>query len=68
MLQGFTLSATPDHLAQGRELRLCQHALEFEVKVDAFLPENVREQVLGIQARTVYSVSFEIVRRRLKHF
>ena len=42
-------------------------AFELEIKLDAFLPENVREQMLGVQSRALNLVLLEIGGRRLQH-
>src|SRR5438105_6830496 len=68
MLKRFPFAATLYQIAQWRELRFSQHTLKFQVQLDPFPPQHVREQMLRIQPRIFDAVLLEICCRRLQHF
>src|SRR6266481_8967915 len=68
MLKRFPFAATLHQIAQWRELRFSQHTLKFQVQLDPFPPQHVREQMFGIQPRIFDVVLLEICCRRLQHF
>src|SRR5204863_6775126 len=68
MLKRLALAATLHQIAQWRELGFSQHTLKFQVQLNPFPSEHVREQMLSIQPRIFDAVFLEICCRRLQHF
>ena len=68
MLKRFALSAPLDQIAQRCQLRFVKLALEFQIQLDPFPAQHMREQVLRIQTWTLDVVLLEIARGRLKDF
>ena len=50
MLERLVLSPSSDQFAHRRQFRFGQIALEFQVEIDPFPSERMRQQMLGIQA------------------
>ena len=50
-------------VAQGVELAFAERAVEFQVEIDAFFPQDVREEQLGIEARAFDGVLLEVPSR-----
>jgi hypothetical protein len=66
VLERFALATASDQLAERRQFRFRKGALELEVKLDALALERVRQQVLGVQARTLDFALLEISGGRLQ--
>ena len=66
MLERLVLSPPSDQFADWRQFRFGQIALEFQVNIEPFPPERMRQQMLGIQARIFNPVFLEIRGRRLQ--
>ena len=60
--------ASSHQFADWRQFRFGQIALEFQVNIEPFSPERMRQQMLRIQARIFDPVFLEIRGRRLQHF
>src|SRR6266487_991700 len=67
MLERFALTTAPDKFAQSREFVLAQGAFELQIKFNAPAIQNVREQVLCVQAGIVDPALLEIRCRRMQH-
>jgi len=60
MLQGLAGGAAFHEEAEGVEFAVAEGAVELEVEVDAFFCEDVRQEVLGVQAWALDAVFLEI--------
>ena len=60
MLERLAFAATLHQFAQRRQFRFSQLPLEFQIKLDPFPPEHMREQMLRIQSRIFDLVLLEI--------
>src|SRR5207302_107177 len=67
MLKRLAFATPPHEVAQRHQLRLCEFALEFEIKVEPFPSQHVSKQMFRIQTRIVDLAFFEIRSRRLQY-
>ena len=67
MLERLAFAAAPHQIAQRRQFRFVQFALEFQIQFETFAAKNVREQVLGVQTGIVDLALLEILGARLQH-
>ena len=68
MLKRFALTSLLHQIAQRRQFRFVKLALEFQIQLDSFPAEHMREQVLRIQTWTLDVVLLKIARCRLQDF
>src|SRR5207247_787565 len=68
MLERLVLSPSSHQFANWRQLRFGQIALEFQVNIEPFPPERMRQQMLRIQARIFDPALLKIRSRRLQDF
>ena len=60
MLQRLTLAASPNEFTQRRQFRFAERPIEIQIKLDPLPSQRVREQMLGIQARTLDAALLKI--------
>jgi len=60
VLERFAGGPAFHQIAQGVEFAVAQGAVEFEVKVDAFFPQDVGEQKLRIEPRALDTVFLKV--------
>ena len=59
MLQGFPAAAPGDQVAELRELRLVQRAVELQVEVHPADPQAVRDQLLRVETGVLHALALE---------
>ena len=69
VLERTPLGALPDEVAERRPFFLAQRPFELEIEIDPVLfAEDMREEVLRIQARAFNALFAKVVRRRRQNF
>jgi hypothetical protein len=67
MLERLVLSPSSHQFPDWRQLRFGQIALEFQVNIEAFPSERMRQQMLRVQARIFDPAFFEVSGGGLKN-
>jgi hypothetical protein len=69
MLQGHPLGTPLHQTAQRLPIRVAEWSVEFQIQIHPpFFPQRVRQQMLGIQSRTLDTALTEIGRRGIQDF
>jgi len=68
MLEWLPRRAAPQQVAQGRELRLAERAVEFQIEIEPSFSKHLREEMLGVEAGTFGPASAQPFGGGLEHF